>query len=170
MAKNAQIETHVRRVGDVLRDYAGRGVFRSISEGDRRGRQDDVHDGLAPRPRLPLRARLLPAARSRFRRLLPGVPAAIVDGQGAEGVPRRFQTDRGAAASSRRFDARRRLRIVVRGDSVSVALVVKNSEFEYATRRLVHLAQEVFMVFLPDGPYSDYRIEKLGLDPDNVWV
>ena len=81
----------------------------------------------------------------------------------------RFQTDE--VPLHRRVDAEKAsLRIVIRGDSVSVALVVKNNEFEYATRRLVHLAQEVFMVFLPDGPYSDYRIEQLGLDPDSVWA
>ena len=32
-------------------------------------------------------------------------------------------------------------------------------------RRLVHIAHEIYMVFLPDGPYQDYRVEKLGLDP-----
>jgi hypothetical protein len=47
-----------------------------------------------------------------------------------------------------------------------VGLSVRNGEFEYCTRRLVHLAQEVFMVFLPDGPYDAYRIDKLGLDPN----
>jgi hypothetical protein len=62
------------------------------------------------------------------------------------------------------------LRVTARGGSVSLALAVRGGEWEYCTRKLVHLAHEVFMVFLPDGPYDLYRVDKLGLDPAAVWA
>ena len=80
----------------------------------------------------------------------------------------RFQTD--DVPLHRRIDpTKAHLEISIRAGNVSLGLRVKNREFEYATRRLIHLAQEVFMVFLPDGPYYEYRVEKLGLDPEAVW-
>jgi hypothetical protein len=168
MANNAQIETHVRRVGDVLRDYAGRRVFRSISEGERRAGKTTFsmvwHHGRTFRFVLDCTARKVS-----FPGLLPGVPPRSSMARELKAFLGQFQTDQ--VPPHRRIDSRKAaLRILVRGNNVSVALIVKNNEFEYSTRRLVHLAQEVYMVFLPDGPYSDYRIETLGLDPDNVWV
>jgi hypothetical protein len=36
------------------------------------------------------------------------------------------------------------------------------NEFEYATRKLIHATNEIFMMFLRDGPYSEYIHEVLG--------
>jgi len=168
MAKRVQIDPHVQRVGDVLRDYAGRRVFRSISDGDRRAGKTTFmmvwHHGRT------FRFVLDPAGRTvSFPALLPGVPTGSSMAKELRAFLGQFATDQ--VPPHRRIDSRKAsLRIVSRDGGVSVALAVKDDDFEYATRRLVHLAQEVYMVFLPDGPYSDYRIEKLGLDPDNVWV
>ena len=80
-----------------------------------------------------------------------------------------FETDQ--VPDHRRIDPKKaRLKVAARAGSVSVALTIRNAEWEYGTRRLVHLAQEVFMVFLHDGPYSDYRVAQLGLDPESVWA
>ena len=71
----------------------------------------------------------------------------------------------------RRVDpAKGRLRLTSRPAGVSLSLTVVRGEWEYCTRRLVHIAHEIYMVFLPDGPYQEYRVEKLGLDPDAVWT
>jgi hypothetical protein len=164
MARSAQVETHVRHVRDVLRDYAGRGVFRSLDDGERRAGRTTFtmvwHHGL------PFRFVLDTSARTvSFPALLPGVPARSSMAQELKAFLDQFQTS--DVPAHRRIDpARARLRIAIRDGNVSVALAVRNGQFEYATRRLVHLVQEVFMIFLPDGPYSDYRVEKLGLDPD----
>lgn len=168
MARSAPGDAHVRRVNDVLRDYAGRGVFRSVSDGDRRAGTTSFtmvwHHGLVFRFVLDCSA-----ATVSFPALLPGVPARSSMAKELKAFLGRFQTD--DVPAHRRIDSTKaRLRISIQSGTVSLALVVRNSEFEYATRRLVHLAQEVFMVFLPDGPYYDYRIEKLGLDPDTVWA
>jgi hypothetical protein len=71
----------------------------------------------------------------------------------------------------RRVDpAKGRLRLTPRSAGVSLSLTVVRGEWEYCARRLVHIAHEIYMVFLPDGPYQQYRVEKLGLDPDVVWT
>jgi hypothetical protein len=168
MARRVHDDTEVRRVGDVLRDYAGRRVFRSISEGDRRAGKTSFsivwHHGLS------FRFVLDPVGGTvSFPALLPGVPSRSSMAKELKAFLGQFETDQ--VPPHRRIDSgKASLQIAGRGGSISVGLQVKDLDFEYATRRLVHLAQEVYMVFLPDGPYSDYRIEKLGLDPDNVWV
>jgi hypothetical protein len=53
----------------------------------------------------------------------------------------------------------------VRG-AVSLTLTVKDGDFDYATRKLIQIVHEIFMVFLVDGPYFEYMVEHLGLDPD----
>ncbi len=71
----------------------------------------------------------------------------------------------------RRIDPTKgQLRITRNPRGVSVSVAVGAGEWEYCTRKLVHLAHEIYLVFLPDGPYQDYRVDKLGLDPDSVWT
>ena len=47
-----------------------------------------------------------------------------------------------------------------RSGNVSLALTVKDGDYEYGTRKLIHMVHEIFLVFLSDGPYGDYMIEK----------
>ena len=168
MGRRAQADTSVQQVSEILRGYAGRGVFRSISDGERHAGKTSFtmvwHHGLVFRFVLDPSAGVVA-----FPALLPAVPARSPMARELRAFLNQFET--AAVPSHRRIDpARARLRVTFRGGIVALALVVKNREFEYATRRIVHLAQEVFMVFLPDGPYYDYRVEKLGLDPDTVWA
>lgn len=155
-------------VGVALRGYAARGVFRSLSDGTRHAARTTFtllwHHGLTFRF-------VVDQAESTvaFPALLPAVPARSAMARELKAFLEPFQT--AAVPEHRRIDPRKaRLQLTFRGGAASLGLVVKNREFEYATRRLVHLAQEVYLVFLPDGPYDDYRIEKLGLDPDTVWA
>jgi hypothetical protein len=50
--------------------------------------------------------------------------------------------------------------------AVSLKLTVKDGDFDYATRKMIHIVHEIFMIFLVDGPYFEYMVEQLGLDPD----
>jgi hypothetical protein len=43
-----------------------------------------------------------------------------------------------------------------RRGSVVVAMTVASDEFEYGTRKLIHAVNEIFMIFLRDGRYSEY--------------
>jgi hypothetical protein len=49
---------------------------------------------------------------------------------------------------------------------VSIALTVKDGDFEYATRKVIQMVHEIFLIFLVDGPYFEYMVEQLQLDPD----
>jgi hypothetical protein len=168
MRKTTDADRHTRLVRDLLKDYASRGVFRSFHEEPPRAGKTTFtilwHHGRTFRFVLDVRGSAVS-----FPALLPGVPARSAMAKELKAFLTRFQTD--AVPAHRRVDpARARLEVGIRGGSVSLGLAVRRGEFEYAARRLVHLAQEVFMVFLVDGPYYDYRVEQLGLDPESVWA
>lgn len=40
-------------------------------------------------------------------------------------------------------------------------------DWPYATRRMVHLVNELYLDFLSDGRYYDWVVETFDLDPDN---
>jgi hypothetical protein len=52
--------------------------------------------------------------------------------------------------------------------TVSLEIQPRDRDLTFATRKLVHVAHEVFMVFLRDGPYYEYRVARLGLNSDSV--
>jgi len=159
---------HDQVISDLLIGYAEHGVFRSLSHGERSGNKTTFkmiwHHGRS------FRLVVDPATDVvSFPALLPGVPARSAMLKELRAFLRQFEsTD---VPEHRRIDpAKGRLRIAVRAGEVSLAMAVRKDEWEYCTRKLVHLAQEVFMIFLPDGPYYDYRVEQLGLDPEAVWA
>lgn len=167
MAKKAKGDP-ARVVTEALKGYAERGVFRGLGHGERRGKTTAFtmlwHHGRRFRFVLDETAGMVS-----FPELLPGVPARSAMFKELKTFLHQFET--GAVPDHRRVDPKKgRLKVGPRAGGVSVALSVKNGEWEYCTRRLIHLAQEVFMVFLHDGPYSDYRVAKLGLDPESVWA
>ena len=157
-----------RVVSQVLKGYAERGVFRSFGEGARRGPRTTYqmvwHHGRTFQFVFDSAAGVVA-----FPALLPDVPARSPMLKELKAFLHRFETD--DVPEHRRIDSTKaRLQVTRRVGGVSLALVVKRGELEYCTRRIVHLAQEVFMVFLPDGPYYEYRVEKLGLDPNVAWA
>jgi len=162
-----------RRSGDLggvielLRGYAERGVFRSFSQADRRGGKTTFnvlwHHGRVFRLVVDTTAHTVS-----FPALLPDVPAGSPLFTDLEAYLHQFETK--AVPVHRRIDpAKARLCIARRSGNVAVSLAVKRGQYAYCAKRLVNLAHEVFMVFLPDGPYYDYRVQKLGVDPEVVW-
>ena len=152
----------------ILRGYVERGVFRSLGPGIPRGTQTAFtivwHHGRTFRLIVDRAARTVS-----FPAVLPAIPARSA----MLGELRRFTRQFTSAdlPPHRRVDsAKGRLRLAARPSGVTLSLTVVRGEWEYSTRRLVHIAHEIYMVFLPDGPYQDYRVEKLGLDPDAVWT
>ena len=152
----------------VLRGYVDRGVFRSLGAPALRGTQTSFtlvwHYGRS------FRVVVDPTARTvSFPAVLPSIPARSP----MFGELRRFtrQVTSADLPPHRRVDAAKgRLRLTPRPAGVSLSLTVVRGEWEDCARRLVHSAHEIYMVFLPDGPYQEYRVEKLGLDPDTVWT
>ena len=152
----------------VLRGYVDRGVFGSLGAGVPRGTQMVFtivwHHGRSFRLIVDRAARTVS-----FPAVLPAIPSRSP----MLGELRRFTRQFSSAdlPIHRRIDpAKGRLRLASRRAGVSLSLTVVRGEWEYCTRRLVHIAHEIYMVFLPDGPYQDYLVEKLGLDPDAVWI
>ena len=155
-------------VETILRGYVDRGVFRSLGAGTPRGAQTAFtivwHHNRSFRLIVDRAARTVS-----FPAVLPAIPAR----SSMLGELRRFTrqfTSAGLPPHRRVDPAKGRLRLASRRAGVSLSLTVIRGEWEYCTRRLVHIAHEIYMVFLPDGPYQDYRVEKLGLDPDVVWT
>ena len=155
-------------IADLLRGYLDRGVFRSLGapapRGDRLAFTIVWHHGRTFR--LVVRTRERTVA---FPELLPRVPARSAMMTELRTFLRQFESP--DMPPHRRVDpAKGQLRITRNQKGVSVGIAVRGGEWKYCTRKLVHLAQEIYLVFLPDGPYQDYRVEKLGLDPDSVWT
>ena len=155
-------------VETILRDYVDRGVFRSLGAATPRGTQTAFtivwHHGRTFRLTVDRAARTVS-----FPAVLPAIPARSSMLAELRRFTRQFTS--AELPPHRRVDpAKGRLRLASRSAGVSLSLTVVRGEWEYCTRRLVHIAHEIYMVFLPDGPYQDYRVEKLGLDPDAVWT
>jgi len=185
MARSPDIDSQARVVRDLLKEYAERGVLRGVSEGERRGGRTTFtilwHYGRQFRLVLDPRAGTVS-----FPALLPAVSGRAAMVRELKAFLRRFETDE--VPDHRRIDpTKASLRVAVRAGNVSVGLAMRPGrvrqgsragrrghaapgDVEYCTRRLVHLVQEVFLVFLPDGPYDDYRVEQLGLDPNLAWT
>ena len=153
-------------VAETLEGYANRGVFRGFSRGEskkgkvrfkmlwHRDRVFELHFDVK-------RSQL------RFKRMLPNVPSdspmyaefkKFVKARQSEGLPEHRRIDKGKAE----------IKPYNRGEFVSLSLVVKDGDYEYGARKIVHLVNEVFLDFLYGGMYYDYMVENFDLDPDQV--
>ena len=157
-------EPSVALVTRILEGYAAKAVFRGFSVG--RVEKDAATYRMVWHHDRPFELRLDARNKTlRFADALPGVPSdspmylelkAFLKARQAEDLPEHRRVD----------PAKATIRASNRGGKVSIAVTVKNGDFEYATRKIVHLVHEIFLIFLVDGPYYEYRVERLGLDPD----
>lgn len=101
----------------------------------------------------------------RFPDVLPGVPARSQMYRELQAFLKERQS--GELPEHRSVDPKKARFSVhnIRGN-VSIKFTVTDGDFDYATRKIVHIVHEIFMIFLVDGPYFDYMVEQLGLDPD----
>jgi hypothetical protein len=68
----------------------------------------------------------------------------------------------------RRIDPKKAtIRPSKRSGNVALTLTVKNGDYEYATRKLIHLVHEIFLVFLHEAHY-EYMVKVFDLDPDHL--
>jgi hypothetical protein len=154
----------VERVANVLEGYANRGVFRGFSRGPVRNGKA-IFKMLWHRDRyleliLDLRQHTL-----RFPSLLPDVDSSM------RRELREFLILRHSESlpEHRRINARKAsIRCSSRGGGIAVSLTVKNGDYGYGTRKLIHIVNEVFMVFLSDGRYHEYVVKTFDLEPDAV--
>jgi hypothetical protein len=153
------------RMGGIRRlmeEYAQRGVFRGFSRQPTRAgvmafkmtwHRDLVFDLLVDPGRKTIT----------IPRVLPGVPVDIY-ADFKRFVAAHHNAD---LPDHRRIEkCKVRVRCANRRGSVSMAMAVKDDDYEYALQRLIHLIHEVFLIFINDGAYRDYRVAQLGDDPD----
>ena len=152
------------KVTSVLEGYAAKGVFRGFSAAPI-DRNKAVYKMQWHHDR---RFELIvdvPGKTMRFPAVLPGVPVEssmyrelkkFLKSRHSEDLPEHRRID----------SAKARVSSNNRKGTVAVTLKVRDGDFEYGARKIVHTVHEIFMVFLADGPYYDYLVEQLGLDQD----
>jgi len=153
-------------VGDILSGYARRGVLRGFSRGATRGSKTSYrmtwHHDRAFDLVLDLSRRTL-----RFPSLLSNVPP----GKALYGALTAFLRARQSQElpSHRRIDAGKALvRSYRRSGNLSLTLEVKDGDYGYGARKLIHLVQEIFLDFLREGAGYEYLVENFDLDPDSI--
>jgi hypothetical protein len=154
----------VERVSRILEAYAEKAVFRGFSAHPGRGGKAAFkmvwHYDRAFELKLDASKKTL-----EFPAVLPGVPARSEMYRALRDFLKLRQTDE--VPEHRRVDPKRaRLTSANKRGEVSLTLASKDLDFDYATRKIIQMVHEVFLIFLVDGPYFDYMVEKLGLDPD----
>jgi hypothetical protein len=155
------------QVADILRAYAQRGMFRGYAEKPPRGSKHTFSLLWHYNRQYPFVLDLAADVVS-FPELLPDITARSPMAAELKEFLRPFST--GEVPAHRRIDPDLgRLALKSQKGALTLAMTVIGGEYEYCTRKLVHLAHEIFMVFLWDGPYYDYRVASLGLDPDAAW-
>lgn len=149
---------------EVLEGYAERAVFRGFSAHPGRGGRA-MYKMLWHFDR-PFELHLDSAKKTlRFSAILPGVPIRSSMYRELKAFVKACQS--GELPEHRRVNpAKARVSLTNLRGAVSLALSVKDSDFDYASRKVVQIVHEIFLIFLVDGPYFEYTVEQLGLDAD----
>lgn len=151
-------------VTGILAGYASRGVFAGFRENKREARKVDFTIQWHFRRVFSIQ---LDEAKSSLTLigLLPQVSAAPSLRRELAAYLRDYAAPERPA--HRRIDPEKaRVTCFVRSDSLSLRVAVQDGDFEYATRRLVHLVNELFLDFLRDARYVEYMVAYLGMNPE----
>ncbi|MCB1853791.1 MAG: hypothetical protein KDI05_02870 [Halieaceae bacterium] len=153
------------QVGELLQDYAGRGVFGAFSRRETRGGNGEYrlrwHRGQLFQVHWNQRRQTL-----RLPCVLPAVPAGSPMYRELKAWLRARQD--GALPDHRRCAPDKvGISTYNRDGEVALTLQVRDGDVEYATRRLLALVNEIYLDFLSSGLYYDWLLETFDLDPDN---
>lgn len=156
----------VETVADTLQEYARRGVFRGFSRGDTRNGKTTFkmmwhHDRLFEL--------VFDASKGTLR-----IPLVLPQVEAKSAMHREFKSFLKAFRSEELPDHRRvdnekvEIKSFNRGGNISLTGTVKDGDYAYGARKLIHVVHEIFLVFLYDGRNYEYMIEIFDLDPDRV--
>ncbi|HEY4214727.1 MAG TPA: hypothetical protein VGM84_24835 [Steroidobacteraceae bacterium] len=151
-------------VASILEGYASRGVFAGFRQNKRQARKADFTVRWHYRRVFSI---LLDEAKASLTLtgLLPQVSAAPHLRRALAAYLRHCAAPERPA--HRRIDPEKaRVTCYVRSDSLSLRVAVQDGDYEYATRRLVHLVNEIFLDFLRDAMYVEYMVAHLGMNPE----
>jgi len=157
----------VEQAGDVLEEYANRGIFRGFS-------RQQTRAGNGSFRLLWHREQLFQLDYDRGKQtlrlacVLPDVPAKSDMYRAFKSWLKGRQDD--ALPDHRRVDRHRvSIKTYNRGGDVAMTLGILDGDTEYAVRKLVGLVNEIYLDFLSDGLYFDWLVETFDLDPDNPY-
>lgn len=156
---------HSSAVQEILEDYARRGVFRAFSAGPERAGKSTYRMVWYKNRTFEL---AVDRAKGEFRfvNLLPELPAGSPVYRGLKAFVKQRQAE--DLPEHRRIDpARASVRLHNRQGNVSLILT-SPGDLEYGARKVIHLAQEIFLSFLAEGINLEYAVETFELDPDTM--
>jgi hypothetical protein len=163
-ATGAKKQTPASEVTAILESYAERAVFRGFSAHPGRGGKASFR--MVWHYDRPFELLLDSANKTlTFPAILPGIPArspmyrelqAFLKSRQSAEVPEHRRVNPSKA----------RLTLTNQKSTASITVMVKDGDFEYATRKIIQMVHEIFLIFLVDGPYFEYTVEHLGLDAD----
>lgn len=155
------------RVGELLQEYAGRGVFSGFSQHQSRGGNGEYRLRWH-------RGQLFHLAWNDARQTLrvgcvvPAVPAGSAMYRELKAWLRARQDE--TLPDHRRCDrSKLGLRTYNRAGEVALTLRVLDGDIDYAVRRLVALMNEIYLDFLASGLYYEWQLETFNLDPDRPY-
>jgi hypothetical protein len=152
-------------VRETLEDYARRGVFRGFCASQSRAGKSTFRMVWYKNRTYEL---AVDPAKGEFRfvNLLPELPANSPVYRGLKAfVKARLSDD---LPEHRRIDpAKANIRLHNRQGYVSLILTSPD-DLEYGLRKVIHLAQEIFLSFLAEGINLEYAVETFELDPDTM--
>lgn len=100
-----------------------------------------------------------------FPEVLPGVPARSQMYRDLRAFLKERQSEE--MPEHRRVNpAKARLAWSNKRGIVSVTVTARDGDLDYATRKIIQIVHEIFLIFLVDGPYFEYMVQHLGLDED----
>ena len=161
---DAEGQQPVDLVTDILEGYASRGVFAGFRQNKRQPRKVDFTIQWHFRRVFSIQLDETKASLT-LTGLLPQVSAAANLRRELAAYLRQCAAPERPA--HRRIDPEKaRISCYVRSDTLALRVAVQDGDFEYATRRLIHLVNEVFLDFLRDARYVDYMVAHLGMNPE----
>ncbi len=157
----------VALVGDILEEYASRGVFRAFSRHESGGQRAQyrllwhrnqlfqfTYNGARKRLRISCVLPQVPAKSAMYREFKQWLKAKADDS-----LPDHRRCERTKVA----------LKTYNRDGDIALTLQLLDDDLEYGVRKLLALVNEIYLDFLSSGLYFDWLIDTFDLDPDNPY-
>ena len=156
----------IQSITDALQHYAKRAVFRGFAPAEEKKNQASYRMVWHRDQRFEFFADITKGT-LRIPVVLPNVPNdSDMYAAFKEYVKRRCDQ---ALPDHRKIDeTKTNIKVLNRQGNISLTAKVLDDDFDYGTRKLVHLVHEIYMDFLMDGRNYDYLVETFDLDPDGL--
>lgn len=163
-----ELATHATaQVGDILEEYARRGIFQGFSRRPRARSKAafQVHWHRSQRFEWIYDAT---AQRLRVACVLPNVQPNSPMHRAFKAWLKNRQDD--SLPDHRRCDRHKMtLKSVNRGGALSVTASLLDGDIDYGVRKMVALINEIYLDFLSSGLYFEWMLETFDIDPDNPY-